>query len=66
MIISKKIKINNPNINRKYDFILNIYSLNHGKISEEPIRFNIFIRDKEDQASFISFLNNKNLNLDVL
>ena len=64
MIISKKIKINNPNINRKYDFILNIYSLNHGKISEEPIRFNIFIRDKEDQASFISFLNNKNLNLD--
>ena len=46
MIISKKIKINNPNINRKYDFILNIYSLNHGKISEEPIRFNIFIRDK--------------------
>ena len=62
IIISKKILINNPSINRKYDFLLNIYSLNHGKISEEPIRFNIFIRDNENQSNFISFLKNKKFN----
>ena len=45
IIVPKKIIIKNPNINRKYDFTLNIYSLNHGKISEEPIKFNIFIRE---------------------
>ena len=65
MIISKKIKINNPIIDRKYDFILNIYSLNHGKISEEPIRFNIFIRENDNQNSFLSFLKSKNLNLEL-
>ncbi len=59
IIISKKIKINNPSINRKYDFILNIYSLNHGKISEEPIKFNIFIRENENQNNFLCFLKNK-------
>ena len=63
IIISKKIKINNPIINRKYDFILNIYSLNHGKISEEPIKFNIFIREKENQNNFLEFLKNKKFNL---
>ena len=59
IIISKKIIIKNPTLNRKYDFTLNIYSLNHGKISEEPIRFNIFIRETENQKNFLSFLNNK-------
>ena len=59
IIISKKIKINNPSINRKYDFILNIYSLNHGKFSEEPIKFNIFIRENENQNNFLCFLKNK-------
>jgi hypothetical protein len=63
IIISKKIEINNPIINRKYDFNLNIYSLNHGKISEEPIKFNIFIRENENQNNFLSFLKNKNLNI---
>ena len=63
IIISKRIKINNPIINRKYDFNLNIYSLNHGKISEEPIKFNIFIRENENQNNFLSFLKNKNLNI---
>ena len=62
IIISKKIRINNPIINRKYDFILNVYSLNHGKISEEPIRFNIFIRENENQNNFIDFLKNKKFN----
>ena len=61
-IISKKILINNPIINKKYDFNLNIYSLNNGKISEEPIRFNIFIREPENQKNFLSFLNNKSFN----
>ena len=65
MIISKKIKINNPIIDRKYDFILNIYSLNHGRISEEPIRFKIFIRENDNQNSFLSFLKSKNLNLEL-
>ena len=59
MIISKKILINTPKINRKYDFNINIYSLNHGKISEEPIKFNIFIRESENQKNFLSYLNNK-------
>ena len=59
IIISKKIKINNPTINRKYDFVLNIYSLNHGKISEEPIKFNIFIRESDNQNNFLSFLRDK-------
>ena len=63
IIISKRIKINNPIINRKYDFNLNIYSLNHGKISEEPTKFNIFIRENENQNNFLSFLKNKNLDV---
>ena len=63
IIISKRIKINNPIVNRKYDFNLNIYSLNHGKISEEPIKFNIFIRENENQNNFLSFLKNKKLNI---
>lgn len=62
IIVSKKIIIKNPNINRKYDFTLNIYSLNHGKISEEPIKFNIFIRETENQKNFLSFLKNKKFN----
>ena len=59
IIVFKKIVINNPTINRKYDFKINIYSLNHGKISEEPLRLNIFIRETENQKNFLSFLNNK-------
>ena len=59
IIISKKLVLNNPIKNRKYDFCINIYSLNHGKISEEPIKFNIYIREKENQKNFLSFLNNK-------
>ena len=59
IIVFKKIIINNPTINRKYDFKINIYSLNHGKISEEPLRLNIFIRETENQKNFLSFLNNK-------
>ena len=62
IIISKKLVLNNPIKNRKYDFCINIYSLNHGKISEEPIKFNIYIREKENQKNFLSFLNNKNFN----
>ena len=59
IIVFKKIIINNPTINRKYDFKINIYSLNHGKILEEPLRLNIFIRETENQKNFLSFLNNK-------
>ena len=59
IIVFKKFIINNPTINRKYDFKINIYSLNHGKISEEPLRLNIFIRETENQKNFLSFLNNK-------
>ena len=62
IIISKKLVLNNPIKNRKYDFCINIYSLNHGKISEEPIKFNIYIREKENQKNFLSFLNNKKFN----
>ena len=63
LIISKKIIINNPIINRKYDFLLNIYTLNQGKISKEPIRFNIYIRENEAQKNFLSILRNKKFEL---
>ena len=63
IIISKKLIIKNPVINRKYDFLLNIDSLNNGKITEEPIIFNIFIREKENQNNFLSFLKNAKINL---
>ena len=62
--ISKKIIINNPSPNRKYDFYLNIYTLNHGKISEQPIKFQICIRENEEQKNFISFLRNKKWGFD--
>ena len=63
IIISKKIIMNNPIPNKKYKFFLNIYSLNHGKISAEPIQFHIFIRENENQKNFLSFLNNTKFNL---
>ena len=64
IILSKKIIINNPIPNKKYKFFLNIYSLNHGKISVDPIQFNIFIRENEKQKNFLSFLSNAKFNLD--
>ena len=63
IIISKKIIMNNPIPNKKYKFFLNIYSLNHGKISAEPIQFHIFIRENENQKNFLSFPNNTKFNL---
>ena len=63
IIISKKIIINNPIPNKKYKFLINIYTLNHGKISAEPIQFHIFIRENENQKNFLSFLNNTKFNL---
>ena len=62
--ISKKIIINNPSPNRKYDFYLNIYTLNHGRISEQPIKFQICIRENDEQKNFISFLRNKKWGFD--
>ena len=59
IIVCKKLKINNPSPNRKYDFFLNIYTLKYGRISEKPIKFQICIRENEKQENFINFLKNK-------
>ena len=64
IIISKRLIINNPSANRKYDFYLNIYTLNHGRISEKPIKFQICIRENEEQENFIKFLKNKKWGFD--
>ena len=64
IIICKKIILNNPSIYRKYDFYLNVYTLNHGRISEQPIKFQICIREKDEQKNFITFLHNKKWGFD--
>ena len=64
IIIRKRLLLNNPIVNRKYDFFLNIYSLKHGRISEQPIKFQICIRENDDQDNFISFLHDKKWGFD--
>ena len=64
IVICKRLVFNNPAINRKYDFYLNIYTLNHGRISEQPIKFQICIRENEEQENFINFLQNKKWGFD--
>ena len=59
IIVSKKLVLNNPVVKRKYYFYLNIYTLNHGRISEQPIKFQIYIRGNGEQENFIKFLQNK-------
>ena len=64
IIICKKIILNKPSINRKYDFCLSIYTLNHGRISEQPIKFQVCIREKNEQKNFITFLQDKKWGFD--
>jgi hypothetical protein len=64
IIICKRLVLNNPIANRKYDFYLNIYTLNHGRISQQPIKFQICIRENEEQKNFITFLKNKKWGFD--
>ena len=59
IIVCKRLILNNPSPNRKYDFYLNIYTLKHGRISQRPIKYQICIRENEKQDNFISFLKNK-------
>ena len=64
--VCKKLILNNPTINTKYEFYINIVTLSHGKISENPIKVIIYIRNNEENAeNFISFLNNKKLDFDI-
>ena len=64
--VCKKLILNNPTINTKYEFYINIVTLSHGKISENPIKIIIYIRNNEENAeNFISFLNNKKLDFDI-
>ena len=64
--VCKKLILNNPIINTKYEFYINIVTLSHGKISENPIKIIIYIRNNEENAeNFISFLNNKKLDFDI-
>ena len=64
IIVCKKLILSNPVVNRKYDFYLNIYTLNHGRISEQPIKFQICIRENAEQDNFINFLKNKKWGFD--
>ena len=64
--ICKKIILNNPTVNTKYEFYINIFTLNHGKISINPIKIIIYIKSSEqNEENFISFLNNKILDFDI-
>jgi hypothetical protein len=64
IIVRKKLLLNNPIANRKYDFFLNIYSLKHGRISEQPIKFQICVRENDEQDNFINFLHDKKWGFD--
>lgn len=64
IIVRKRLLLNNPIANRKYDFFINIYSLKHGRISEQPIKFQICIRENDEQDNFISFLHDKKWGFD--
>ena len=64
--VCKKIILNNPTVNTKYELYINIFSSTHGKISENPIKVTIYIRKKnENLENFISFLSNKIVNFDI-
>ena len=64
--ICKKIILYNPTINTKYEFYVNIYTLSHGRISVNPIKIIIYIKNNEqNEENFISFLNNKKLDFDI-
>ena len=64
--VCKKVIINNPTINTKYDFYISIYSLAHGKVSVNSIKIMIYVKDEvEKEANFISFLHNKKLDFDI-
>lgn len=64
IIVQKRLILNNPMINREYYFFLNIYSLKHGRISEQAIKFQICIRENDEQDNFISFLHDKKWGFD--
>jgi len=66
--ICKKIIINNPISDKKYEFNINIYTLSHGKISENSTKVIIYIRnndEEEEDENFISFLSNEKLDYDI-
>ena len=67
--ICKKIVINNPISDKKYEFSINIYTLSHGKISENSTKVIIYIRNNdeevEEEENFISFLSNEKLDYDI-
>ena len=62
--ICKKMKINNLRTNSKYEFMINLYSLCHGKITDEPLKI-IILTCEYKEKDFISLLKNKELNFDI-
>ena len=63
--LCKKLIIKNPSINTKYEFYINIFTLNHGKISKEPAKIIIYVNKIDKEENFISFLNNKKIDFDI-
>jgi hypothetical protein len=64
--VCKKIILNNPSIDTKYEFFMNIFTLNHGKISDSPTKITIYVRNNEEkEENFISFLHNEKLGYDI-
>ena len=62
--ICKKLIIKNLEPNKKYEFYINIYSLCHGLINDEPVKIIILTSEFKDK-NFISLLKNKNLDFDI-
>ena len=50
--------------NSKYEFFINLYSICHGKITEEPLKIMILTSDYKDK-NFITLLKNDQINFDI-
>ena len=62
--ICKKLIIKNLKPNSKYEFFINIFSLCHGKINEDPLKI-IIMTCEHKEKDFISLLKNKEFDFDI-
>ena len=62
--ICKKLIIQNLKPNSKYEFYINLFSLCHGKINEEPLKL-IIMTCEYKEKDFISLLKNKEFDFDI-
>ena len=62
--ICKKIILKNLKSNSKYECFINLFSLCHGKINEQPLKI-IIMTNEYKEKDFISLLINKDLDFDI-